>query len=245
MFQLALLTPALLFVAFLLLLLATLSVPIIKTIFLFRLTAAGSSGLLDSSVSTSVVFGVWGYCTSGVDVSIVGINHDTAAVCSRRHLGYTFDSTVEKVLHVSGLENDISHALTGVLALHPVVVALTFVTFLISLFMLRRGPNGTSRLPSLLALGLGLFTAFLTTVVFLIDCILVAVTRKHLHKDSDGLITLTWGNAVWMVLVAAILLWIANVGSCAGVCGGNRRRTTTTTTTDAEKTTTTTDAEKH
>jgi len=232
MFQLGLLTPVFLFVAFLLLLLVTLSVPITKTIFLFRLTAAASSKLLDSSASTSVVFGVFGYCTSGADVSIVGINHDTPAECSKRHLGYTFDSTVSEALHVSGLENDISKGLTAVLALHPVVVALTFVTLLISLFMLRRGSNGTSRLPSLLALGMGIFTAVLTTIVFLIDCILVAVVRKHVHKDSDGILTLTWGNAVWMTLVAALLLWIANVGSCAGVLGGNRRRTRTA---DAEK----------
>ncbi|KAJ7273613.1 actin cortical patch SUR7/pH-response regulator pali [Mycena haematopus] len=225
MFQLGLLSPVFLFVAFLLLLLVTLSVPIIKTIFLFRLTASASSSLLDSSAGASVVFGVWGYCTSGVDVSIIGINHDTAAQCSKRHLGYTFDSTVAEVLHVSGLENDVSKALTGVLVLHPIVAAMTFATLLLSLFMLRRGPNGTSRLPSLLALIMGVFTAFLTTVVFLVDCIVVAVVRKKVHKASDGALNLTWGNAVWMTLVAAILLWIANVGSCAGVCGGNRRRT--------------------
>ncbi|KAJ7489811.1 pali-domain-containing protein [Mycena galericulata] len=225
MFAIGLLTPVLLLVSFILLLLVTLSIPIIKSIFLFRLTAAASSSLLDSSASGSVSFGVFGYCTSGIDTSIIGINHDTAAECSKTHLGYTFDSTVAKALHVSGFENLISKSLTAVLALHPVVAALTFVTLLISLFMLRRGSNGTSRLPSLLALIMGLLTAVLTTVVFLIDVILVAVVRSHVHKDTDGALTLTWGNAVWMTLVATILLWIANVGACAGVCGGNRRRT--------------------
>jgi len=97
--------------------------------------------------------------------------------------------------------------------------------------MLRRGANGTSRLPSLLALIMGLLTATLTTIVFLIDVILVAVVRKHVHNDTDGVLTLSWGNAVWLTLTATILLWIANVGSCAGVCGGNRRRTAA----DAEK----------
>ncbi|KAJ6630692.1 actin cortical patch SUR7/pH-response regulator pali [Mycena sp. CBHHK59/15] len=225
MFHLGLLTPVLLFCAFLLLVLVTLSVPIIKTIFLFRLSARASSSLLKSSASASVKFGVFGYCSSGIDVSIVGVNHDTAAECSKAHLGYTFDDTVANALHVSGFENLISKSLTGVLALHPVVVALTFVTLLISLFMLRRGANGTSRLPSLLTLGIGLLTAILTTIVFLIDVILVAVVRNHVHKDTDGVLTLNWGNAVWMTLTATILLWIAMVGSCAGVCGGNKRRT--------------------
>ncbi|KAJ7172579.1 pali-domain-containing protein [Mycena filopes] len=230
-FSLALLSPMCLAIAFLLLLLATLSVPITHTIFLFRLTASAKSGLFDSSVGASVVFGVWGYCTSGADVSILGIDHDTAGKCSKPHLGYTFDDTVAEVLHVSGLEKAISRTLTAALALHPVVVALTFVTLLISLFMLRRGSNGTSRLPSLLALVLGLITAILTTIIFLIDVILVAEVHKHLRADTDNVLNLNWGNAVWLTLTAVILLWIANVGSCAGVCGGNRRRATA----DAEK----------
>ncbi|KAJ6596794.1 pali-domain-containing protein [Mycena vulgaris] len=231
MFALGLLTPVLLFISFLLLLLVTLSVPIIKTISLFTLSAQASSSLFDSSASASVKFGAFGYCVSEIDVSLIGIDHTTAAECSKRHLGYTFDGTVAKALHVSGFENLISKSLTGVLVLHPIVVALTFVTLLISLFMLRRGANGTSRLPSLLALGMGLLTAVLTTIVFLIDVILVAVVRKHVHNDTDGVLTLTWGSAVWLTLTATILLWMANVGSCAGVCGGNRRRTTD----DAEK----------
>ncbi|KAJ7632519.1 pali-domain-containing protein [Roridomyces roridus] len=214
-----LLAPAFLAIAFLLLLLVTLSIPIIKTIFLFRLTADASSSLLDSSASTSVKFGVWGYCTSGIDVSIVGVSRDTAAACSKRHLGYTFDQTVASVLHATEIENAISKTLTAVLALHPVVTGLTFGTLLISLFMLRRGSNGTSRLPSLLALGFGLITAFLATVVFLIDVILVAVVHHRVHKDTDGVIDLKWGNAVWMTLACP------NVGACAGVCGGNKRRT--------------------
>ncbi|KAJ7740708.1 pali-domain-containing protein [Mycena maculata] len=223
--------PVLLLVSFILLLLVTLSVPIDKSIYLFRLTAAASLKLIDSSASASATFGVFGYCTSGVDVSIAIIHDDTSAECSKAHLGYTFPSAFASALKISGFENLISRTLTGVLALHPLVVALTFVTLLISLFMLRRGSNGTSRLPSLVALIIGLITAVLTTAVFLIDVILVAVVRKHVHNDTEGALTLSWGNAVWMTLVAAILLWIANVGACAGVCGGNRRRTAV----DAEK----------
>ncbi|KAJ7063202.1 pali-domain-containing protein [Mycena amicta] len=207
MFPSALFTLALLLIAFILLLLVTLSVPIIKTIYLFKLTAAASSGFFDSSASTSVVFGVWGYCTSGVDVSIVGVDHDTAGQCSKRHLGYTFDSTVANALHVSGFENLISKSLTAVLALHPVVVCLTFIAFTVSLLMLRR--DGTSRLASLLAFIFGALAAILTTIVFLIDVILVAVVRHKVHKDTDGVLTLTWGNATWITLAATILLWIS------------------------------------
>ena len=67
--MLAAVTPVLLFIAFLLLLLVSLSVPITKTIYLVQLVADVSSGILKSSASGSVNFGVWGYCFSGVDVS--------------------------------------------------------------------------------------------------------------------------------------------------------------------------------
>ena len=56
------------FVAFLLLLLVSLSVPIIKSLYLFQLSADASSSLLDSHASASVRFGVWGYCSSDADI---------------------------------------------------------------------------------------------------------------------------------------------------------------------------------
>lgn len=80
MFQLGLLTPLLLFVAFLLLLLISLSVPIIKTIFLFRLTAKASSSLLHSSAEAYVNFGAFGYCTSGLDATYVSSTLDAATI---------------------------------------------------------------------------------------------------------------------------------------------------------------------
>ena len=58
------------FLATLLLLLVSLSVPIIKSIDLFNLTISyGSGSLIDSSVDAVLMFGVWGYCHSGIQVS--------------------------------------------------------------------------------------------------------------------------------------------------------------------------------
>ena len=56
------------FLSFLLLFLVSLSIPIIKSLDLFKLSADASSSLLKSHASASVSFGVWGYCTSGADV---------------------------------------------------------------------------------------------------------------------------------------------------------------------------------
>lgn len=60
--MIAAIAPFLLFVAFILLLLVTLSVPIIKTIWLFTLSADVSTSLFKSSASAVIHFGMWGYC---------------------------------------------------------------------------------------------------------------------------------------------------------------------------------------
>jgi len=58
-------------VAFLLLLLVSLSVPIITSISIFRLSAHFNSNLLNSDLRSSVIFGIWGYCISSVELSCV------------------------------------------------------------------------------------------------------------------------------------------------------------------------------
>ena len=57
------------FVAFLLLLLTSLSLPIIKSIMMFNIwLQADTASFLKSGVEGSVSFGVWGYCISDVVV---------------------------------------------------------------------------------------------------------------------------------------------------------------------------------
>ncbi|KIM49221.1 hypothetical protein M413DRAFT_438387 [Hebeloma cylindrosporum] len=226
--MIALLTPVLLLIAFILLLLVSLSAPIIKSIYLFRLSANVSSTLFRSGASASVNFGVWGYCISAIKVAVAGISRSKDGRCSKAHLGYTIDSTVADALNADGLLDLISRTTTAALVLHPLAAGLTFLTLLISLFILKRGSNGTSRLPSFVTLAIGSLAAFLTTVVFLIDVILVAVIRKRVRKATDGDIDLVWGNAVWMVLGAAVASWASMMGACCGVlaCGKRRKNTT-------------------
>ncbi|PPQ70752.1 hypothetical protein CVT25_000073 [Psilocybe cyanescens] len=220
----AVLTPILVFIAFLILLLVSLSAPIIKSIILFRLSANINVGpsIFSASASGSVGFGVWGYCISAINVAVVGVDRSRDAQCSKTHLGYTLDSTVARALNADDLQNVLSRTTTAVFVLHPIAAALAFLTLLISLFILRRGSNGTSRLPSFLTMGIGSLAAFFTTVVFLIDVILVAVVRKRVHNATDGDLNLVWGNAVWMTLGAAIALWLSLVGACCGMLGARR-----------------------
>ena len=68
----AIITPLLLLAAFILLLLVSLSTPIIKSIDLLKLSATiteGISGIsfANAKVTGSVKFGVWGYCISAIN----------------------------------------------------------------------------------------------------------------------------------------------------------------------------------
>jgi len=215
----------LLFSAFLLLLLVSLSVPIIKDIFIFRLYANVSAGIFNASATGNVRFGVWGYCISAINVSVAGISQDTSSEqCSKPKLGYDFDDNVKRALNVSGVNSSaISRALAAVLVLHPIACGLTFLAFLTSLFILRWRGGGSSRVASIFTLVIGLIAALLTTVVFLIDVIMVAVVRNRIRDETDGDVTGTWGNGVWMTLGATVALWAALVGACVGFIRGPRK----------------------
>lgn len=237
--MLARLTPFVLFASWVLLLLVTLSAPIIEPIYLFRLAAESGSSL--GSASGAVQFGVFGYCVTDVQVSVLGFGGDRDGECSRRRLGYRIDSTVATVLRADDINDSISRATTAAFVLNPIAAGLAFLAFLASLFMLRKGTahdgrhdhatvatTRTSRLASFFTFGLGLLAALAATVAFLIDIIAVVIIRNHIRDRTDS-VSLHWGNAVWMALGAAVALWIAVIGAMWGVCCGGRSRKTTST----------------
>jgi len=221
----AALTPFWIFSAFLLLLLVSLSVPIIKTIYIFKLVADITVSVLSSSASATAVFGVWGYCTDGISVSVLGEHDTTAGECSKTHLGYDINPIIGDLLQSQGYNPSlVSKGVIAVLVLHPIACGLCFLALLTSLVMLR--PTRISRGASICTLLVGLLATVVTTAVFLIDVIVVAVVRHKIKNETDGDVTLNWGNAVWMTLGATIAMWLALVGACAGICefGGRYTR---------------------
>jgi len=218
------LTPFLNFAAFLLLLLVTLSVPIIKDIYLFRLTPNASfSNNLVSGASGSVKFGIWGYCTSGLKGSALGFTKTVANECSPKKLGYSIDGRVSQLLGVDRFVNITSKALTAVLVLHPIACGLAFIAMVLS-FIMARPTNGTTRFSSLMTLIANLLAAFLTTAVFVIDVVLVAVVRHHVRDETRNNVTAKYGNGVWMVLGAMIALWLGIITATCGIFQLRRHR---------------------
>ncbi|KAJ3545692.1 hypothetical protein NMY22_g2328 [Coprinellus aureogranulatus] len=188
---LANLAPLLLFSAFVLLLLVSLSAPIIDSIYLFRLAARAAGA------RSTVNFGVWGYCIGAVETTL-GLGTLSDGSCSKARLGYRVDSAVARVLGVSGITDSISRVLTAVFILNPIAAGLTFLAFVISLFMLRKGANGTARLPSFLTFGIGTLAALATTAAFIANVVIVAVVRNRIRNDlgAGDALDFTWGNAV-------------------------------------------------
>ncbi|KAF9780559.1 pali-domain-containing protein [Thelephora terrestris] len=210
------------FLATLLLLLVSLSVPIIKSIDLFTLSISyGSGTLINSSINAVMMFGVWGYCHSSIEVSLFGTGTQTKPSCSTPKLGYQLDSATARALQLADLTNIVSKALTVPLVLHPIACVLAFLSFIVTLFALFRRRrhfetygterDGRSRFTSIITFAIILPAAILTTVVFIVDVVLVAIARNKLRDALDGSrsIQLTWDSGVWMTLVATLALWFA------------------------------------
>ncbi|KAI0756447.1 hypothetical protein C8Q80DRAFT_1115948 [Daedaleopsis nitida] len=132
------LAPLCLFVAFLLLLLVSLSLPRIKGIYLFELTVNASIGILKTG------------------------------------LGYDLDSTLADILHIGSVAELISKALSDAMILHIITICIVDYKFISSV-----GDN---------------------------------VNHKFFH-----ILTLSRGNAAWMVLVAMCLLWVSTAAIATGI----------------------------
>ncbi|KAG9226397.1 hypothetical protein CCMSSC00406_0003276 [Pleurotus cornucopiae] len=220
--------PVFLLIAFILLLLVSVSVPVVYTINLFGIGVNTGGRFANAGVNGYVTFGVWGYCIDRMNMQFGGFNRGLYGDCSHPGVGYYFDPWVANALRVNPFyfENTISHSVTSALVMHVLAAILTFFTMAISVFMVvKRGSAGTARAPSLCTLILGVLAGLFTTVCFLIDVIFVAVVRDRIRDLSNDVLYVEYGNGVWMTLVAAILIWIGMVGACCGIfsCGGSRR----------------------
>lgn len=79
---------------------------------------------------------------------------------------------------------------------------LTFLALVLSLFMLAR-TDARTRICSGLTLGASILAAVLTTIVFLIDVIFVAVARHKISDATNGDVRATWGAGVCLLFYSS------------------------------------------
>ncbi len=108
-------------------------------------------------------------------------------------------------------------SVTYVLIIHPIACALTFLISLPAIFRLFHPTiPGFVTICSLL---LCILPTLVTTVIFVVDIVLVLVARSRINALTGGTLTVSWGPAVWMTCGATICLWVGMIGLSAFACG--------------------------
>lgn len=206
-----------LLVAFILYLLAALSLPIIKAIYLFQLNFT-TENQPATSIATNFRFGVWGFCASSVlDEPTVFTNDGD---CTSPQLGYTIPPDI---LALAGYPPEVTDAvvkaLTVLLVLHPTTAGLAFLTLLFSFFV-------RSHCMTIFALITGILTAVVGSVVLAADLAIEIVASKKLKDEFGNLLQVSFGDGVWMIVVAVAMSWLGAVilSAVACYCCGIRRR---------------------
>ena len=179
--------------AFVLLLLSTLSTPIIKGIPLASFE--------------DVDFGVFGYCNTKDGIcSSIQIGYDTSA--SAQSPGNKHDNANNSIDTLFGKNDDSSdfslpsatrHSLSSILVVHPIATFLTLICFALAVAAHFHSPSHSPRF-LLGVLILTIPTLLITLLAFLVDILLFV---PHMQ----------WGG--WIVLAATILIVASSVVTCA------------------------------
>jgi hypothetical protein len=183
----------LLFASAILLLITTISAPVVHDIAILKVTLANSSALRHSSVT----FGTFGHCV--LDVAPASTDQDW---CTGVHIGYNPDdimATIDKT-SFNTASKDTTKALTRVMILHPIACGLAFIAFLLAL--------GAGFCGAIFAAATAMVAWLVTLVVMACDFALFGIVKNHVNKDGSGS-TAAYSVGMWTILAAMILLLFA------------------------------------
>lgn len=179
----------LLFAATVLLVITTISAPVVNNLGLLKVNLGNAT----SSHQTEVVFGTFGYCVT--DTAL-----DNKDYCTGSHIGYNATgvlSNVDSTIFSDSVGKS-TNALTKVMILHPIVLGMSFISFLLAL--------GAGFIGSFLAAIVSLLTFLVTLVALVVDFVLFAVVKEHINEskyDQAGSHA-EYGIASWTILAAAV-----------------------------------------
>ncbi|KAG1737905.1 uncharacterized protein EDB91DRAFT_1139739 [Suillus paluster] len=195
------------FTAFLLFLLVGLSLPIIESIIIIKVSAINSVDPVANAI-TELQYGVWGVCITSM---LNGVEAQKA--CYGPQLGYIIPTSLLSLVGLSSkLANVAETTLLTILVLHLVGAGLSAVAFMLSLFC-------HSHLITIITLVVAIITAILSTVVFAADVALVVGVKDNIDSLFSGTdFAVSFGNGVWMTLTAMVLAWIAVIMLSAQPC---------------------------
>ncbi|PMD15583.1 pali-domain-containing protein [Hyaloscypha hepaticicola] len=183
----------LLFAAAILLLITTISAPVIGDIAILKVMLTNKTDIRNSSVT----FGTFGHCV--LDVAPVQTDQD---YCYPKHIGYNPADIMTTIDHTtfSTAAEDSSKALTRVMILHPIACALAFIAFLFAL--------GAGFCGAIFASMIAAVAWLVTLVVMVTDFVLFGIIKRHVNSDGSGSHAY-YSVGMWTILAAMILLFIA------------------------------------
>ncbi|KAJ6524570.1 hypothetical protein B0H19DRAFT_597156 [Mycena capillaripes] len=189
----------LIFSAMVLLLVASISAPTIAKIDFLSIPLSNGS---------SVNFGSLGFCL---------LNPDGNS-CTPTGVGYKIANEISAIgiSPFSGAKAASLHGLTEGLILHQIATGIAAIAFLLAVCSHRLGYLFASAVA---------FIAFLFSLaVLIIDFIVFGSVKDHVDNNGG---TAHWGNAIWMVLAATIVLFFASIATCFACVTARRRHTRT------------------
>ncbi|KAI0653966.1 hypothetical protein C8Q70DRAFT_1031233 [Cubamyces menziesii] len=198
-------TCAVLLASFILFLLLGLSLPIIKSIYLFTIQFATNPNLPATSIATRLRLGVWGICAYST------FDSPDDMECFGPMLGYTIPEQILELTGYPALVQDVGKGVTVLLVLHLVAAGLAFVGVFTSLFL----ESHTMCIISLLST---IFTLIVGLVVFGVDLALILVGKDRIGPLTEFNYVANWGPALWMVLTGVVLSFVGMILMSIVVC---------------------------
>lgn len=200
----------LLFAAAILLLVTTITAPVIKDLSILKVMLTNFTDIRNSSV----IFGTFGHCI--LDVPPITTDQD---FCYPRSIGYD-PASIMAVIDGTGFSTasgDTANALTKVMVLHPVACALAFIAFLLAL--------GSGFLGSLLASMVAAVAFIVTLVVMATDFVWAGIIKNAVNNDGTGSHAY-YSVGMWTILAAMILLFFATIIVFFSCCSSRRTNRT-------------------
>jgi len=196
------------FAAAVLLLITTITAPVVHDFPMLKVTLTNSSALRHSSVT----FGTFGHCV--LDVAPAATDQDW---CTGRSVGYSpmkimevIDQTTYNTASVNTAD-----ALTRVMILHPIACAVAFIAFFFAL--------GAGICGSVFAALIASIAWIITLIVLITDFVSWGIVRDKVNGDGSGSHAV-FGLGIWTELASMVALFFGAFLVLISCCGARRRR---------------------
>jgi hypothetical protein len=179
----------LLLAAWVLLLVVSISSPVVNDIALLKVSLGNSS---------TVSFGSFGYCV--LDAATGNSNIQKTDWCSKSEIGYKPADIMSQIdgTNFNFAATHTADGLTNAFVLHPIACFVAFIAFLLSV--------GAGIFGSIFAAMVAFVAWVITLVVMAIDFASMGLIKHHVNDDGSGNHA-KWASAVWMTLAAMLALF--------------------------------------